>query len=461
LSNYSEWEIKKEKVEELQLDPNNPRFFGLSNPTQQQIIEHLIKYENVIELALRISEKGFLPNEILIVCDENSSHYVLEGNRRLSACKLLLDYKLAPSNYHKRIQSLAAKIDKTNIQKVNVLYAPSRKDADYIIAGRHTQTPVKKWRLINQAIFYSRRIKAGESIESLSQSVGVSVSKIKKLVVSLNFCYHAEQLPVSKIAKDKLFNLQVEDNKDKFDLSTLDRVVQSKPGKEFLEVSYDDNGNIYFVNQKDSESKLKQIIDDIASNEINSRTLSKAKDIENYLKDPKAFVKTSKHSLSKKNYSLDVKSIVPSSIVCETDNERLKIIFDELQNLNSKNFSNAYAATLRLLIELGTYVYLERAGQFKKFESDSKTKRGGKLPRTWPQLSEMLTWISNNDTILDSEVKKSLKKYLNHKGNEPLLDDLNNFMHNFSYIPTKAMLSEKFKQFSEYLRHILKKYPTK
>lgn len=148
---YYDWTIEKKSTEELLLDPNNPRFFGLQNPTQEQIIEQLIKYENVTELALRIAERGFLPNEILIVCEEDSKNYVLEGNRRLAACKLLLDYKVAPESHQKRIQSIAENADRNSIQKINVVFAPTREDADYIIAGRHTQTPVKKWRLLTLA----------------------------------------------------------------------------------------------------------------------------------------------------------------------------------------------------------------------------------------------------------------------------------------------------------------------
>ncbi len=454
---YYDWTIEKKSTEELLLDPNNPRFFGLQNPTQEQIIEQLIKYENVTELALRIAERGFLPNEILIVCEEDSKNYVLEGNRRLAACKLLLDYKVAPESHQKRIQSIAENADRNSIQKINGVFAPTREDADYIIAGRHTQTPVKKWRLVNQAIFYSRRIKAGESIENLSKSVGVGTDKIRKLVISLNFCYHAEQLPISKNAKKKLFNLQVEDSKEKFDLSTLDRIVQSRPGKDYLKVDYDENGNISFIeNQKDSETKLKQIIEDVSSGEVNSRILSKAKDIENYLKNPKDFKKANHGRVISKDNGLKTRSIVPDSIKCETDNERVKIVFNELQRLDPKLFSNAHAATLRLLVELGTYIYLDRTGELKKFKKE--TEKRGKIPQTWPQLREMVMWIINRDSNIDDKIKKALKKYIDHQSKEPLLDDLNSFMHNPSYIPNKTLLSEKWRQVSEYLRHILKKY---
>jgi len=42
--NYSEWPIEKGQVENLLLDPLNPRLSELNNPTQEEVIEKLIKY---------------------------------------------------------------------------------------------------------------------------------------------------------------------------------------------------------------------------------------------------------------------------------------------------------------------------------------------------------------------------------------------------------------------------------
>lgn len=173
-----------------------------------------------------------------------------------------------------------------------MLFSPTRKDADYIIAGRHTETPIKKWRLMDQANFYYRRIKDGETIESLAKSVGVNASKIKKLVVGFNMCLRARHLSLSKIAKEQLFNLETEDKKGKFDLSTLDRIVQSKPGMDYLKVSCDDNGNLNLAESgKEFDSKLKGLVEDIAWREVNSRILSKTASIEAYLQSPEKFKK--------------------------------------------------------------------------------------------------------------------------------------------------------------------------
>ncbi len=466
--NYSKWPIKKEQVENLLLDPLNPRLSELNNPTQEKIIEQLIKYEDVLSLSLRIAERGFLPSEILIAYKEGNSTYVLEGNRRLAACKLLLDPDKASEKYKKRFQSLSEKVNKDNLKEINLVFSPTRKDADYIIAGRHTETPIKKWRLMDQANFYYRRIKDGETIENLSKSVGVSSTKIKKLVISYNMCLRARHLSLSEIAKEQLFNLDVEDKKEKFDLSTLDRIVQSKPGREYLKVTYGENGNLNILEtEKDFDSKLKHLIEDIAQKEINSRILSKTESINSYLQSPEKFKRDNKSYIDKSSkavISSDSKSIIPTSIICGIDNGRVKDIFGELQRLDAKKLPNAHAATLRLLLEIGTYIYMERNGELTNYKNDylvKEAKKSGKgvkeVPDTWPNLKDLIKWLIANDTSIDSKVKKALNKYIDHKGNEPVLDDLNSFMHNPNYFPTKTLLSQKWKQLSEYLRHILRK----
>ncbi|MBE3128291.1 MAG: hypothetical protein IMZ60_01265 [Actinobacteria bacterium] len=466
--NYSKWSLEKGQVENLLLDPFNPRLSELNNPTQEEIIEQLIKHEDVLSLSLRIAERGFLPSEILIAYKNGNSTYVLEGNRRLAACKLLLEPNKASEKYKKRFQSLSEKVNKDNLKEINLVISPNRKDADYIIAGRHTEISIKKWRLMDQANFYYRRIKDGETIDNLSKSVGVSASKVKRLVASYNMCLRARHLPLSKIAKEQLFNLEVEEKKEKFDLSTLDRIIQSKPGREYLKVSYSENGNLNILEtEKDFDSKLKRLIEDIAQKEINSRILSKTESINSYLQSPEKFKRNYKSSINKSSkvvISSDSKSIIPTSIICDIDNDRVKDIFGELQHLDAKKLPNAHAATLRLLLEIGTYIYMERNGELSTYKSDYLTKEAKKsgkvakeVPDTWPNLKDLIKWLIANDTSIDSKVNKALNKYIDHKGNEPVLDDLNSFMHNPNYFPTKALLSQKWKQLSEYLRHILRK----
>lgn len=92
------WVSKQVEVDDLLLDPQNPRLkdAGLSEAASQTaIIKALWEGMAVDEVALSIAANGFFPHEPLFAARENGKLYVIEGNRRLAAVKLLRDKKLS------------------------------------------------------------------------------------------------------------------------------------------------------------------------------------------------------------------------------------------------------------------------------------------------------------------------------------------------------------------------------
>lgn len=85
---YSKWKTRLLSIEHLKLDIKNPRFSYQSTKemNQTEIIKYLIENYSVYDLAKDIAINGYLLNEAPIVCKENGSYVVLEGNRRVAAC---------------------------------------------------------------------------------------------------------------------------------------------------------------------------------------------------------------------------------------------------------------------------------------------------------------------------------------------------------------------------------------
>lgn len=85
--------VKHEKipVTNLILDSKNPRLpKSMSNKSEKEIINFLLSDASLIELMLAISKNDFFEGEqLLVVPDEGDKYLVVEGNRRLSAVKLL------------------------------------------------------------------------------------------------------------------------------------------------------------------------------------------------------------------------------------------------------------------------------------------------------------------------------------------------------------------------------------
>lgn len=89
-------------IDQLFFDPNNPRLPSTVTSRQEEsgyeneVINWMLQFENVTELMSSIGEKGFFAAEpILVVENGNEIFEVIEGNRRLTAVKLLNDPSIA------------------------------------------------------------------------------------------------------------------------------------------------------------------------------------------------------------------------------------------------------------------------------------------------------------------------------------------------------------------------------
>lgn len=78
-------------LDELYLDAKNPRFGGLGrvNPTQAEVLDHIVDAFGVDDLLSSLSINGYFDAEPLVARSEDGKLVVAEGNRRLAACLML------------------------------------------------------------------------------------------------------------------------------------------------------------------------------------------------------------------------------------------------------------------------------------------------------------------------------------------------------------------------------------
>lgn len=113
------------EVERIFLYEENPRHEPIES--EPEIIEHLCKDEQVLNLARSIAELGPNPLELVGLVQipgsggssAKKSYQVWEGNRRICAVKLLNDTDLAPAHLRKDFVRLAAKSKHLPIKKIN------------------------------------------------------------------------------------------------------------------------------------------------------------------------------------------------------------------------------------------------------------------------------------------------------------------------------------------------------
>src|SRR6266576_5920537 len=93
-------EIKPElvSVNDLLLDDQNPRLpEHFKSNTQKTLLQWMANEYNTVEVAKSIAEHGYFDSEPMIALKSGHKYTVVEGNRRLTALKLLLHDDLRES----------------------------------------------------------------------------------------------------------------------------------------------------------------------------------------------------------------------------------------------------------------------------------------------------------------------------------------------------------------------------
>lgn len=154
---------------------------------------------------------GLLRGERPIVVKEHGQYIVLEGNRRICACKLLLSPGLIPDEYKKSFPVLATPDEINLIQKIEVDVSPDRKTAEPILTLRHTETGIRRWKPVARMRRVMRLLDEGFTVDQVAAEYRESAGKIRKTIREYRLLQLAGQL--KGLTKDELAKLDDPDLK--------------------------------------------------------------------------------------------------------------------------------------------------------------------------------------------------------------------------------------------------------
>ena len=128
-------------IELLEFDKENPRLpTSVRNKDDDSILKYLATKTRIENLMTSIGENGFFPGEAMVVTPHGSKYTVIEGNRRLTALRLLQDPALVKIPSIDRAAGDA--INKPT--KVPVFVVHSREDTLQYLGFRHI-SGVQRW----------------------------------------------------------------------------------------------------------------------------------------------------------------------------------------------------------------------------------------------------------------------------------------------------------------------------
>jgi hypothetical protein len=468
------------------LDPQNPRIPpSPKSLTQVELLIELAIHDDVHELARNIAANGFFPSEPLVAIKEHSGLFVVEGNRRLAACKLLMAPDLAPEGLRSKFKSLSAMFEQNALRKLPILIAPSREATIPLIIARHTATQISKWQPAMQAHFYYTLVGHGLPIEDVAAKFHLPAGEIKDALVSHNLYTMACRLDLpdqtAEIVRDPR----------KFKLTNLTRIFQVPAARDFFGVQFADDGTVFGnIDPEEFKKGFLKTVTDVATGATDSRRLNTPDEIKQHLA---GYTPLEKPDLSKigtfdsatfmrhggrrpiprrkkgkrKAPPFPSRGLIPTTVNCNVTDPRVLELFGELRRLPPATFPNACSFAFRCFLELSAYSFLHSKGEVTKMKAEAQaaiTKHNaslppGKPPRTlrphWtPELGEMLKWIAdpNRNLIPPGHISKALNQAIH---DEKDLVSLNLIVHNPSYPASERRLRESWARLEGFTKFIL------
>ncbi|MCK4816306.1 hypothetical protein KA005_11105, partial [bacterium] len=408
-------------------------------------LDHFVKNYAVYELAKSIADNGFFPDEVIIVfrADE-SNRYVLEGNRRVAALKLLLNPEAAPEKYKRRFRILSRSLDRSLLKKVQAVVAPSREAATPIIIEKHTHTTIKPWSVLMEAGYVGNIVEKNPEEQEKLKEMNIDLSRFIKMDRMYQLACSLE------LPEDVADSLR---NKEKFPFTNIERLYNTPQIRKVLGISDDlkkisDRGRF--------EAVYKNILTDIARKKEDSRSLGKDTDRERYANEIGERVAPSKGAAKpvtvakilkqtekrreefgkketepKPRSKKESKGIIPPGFAFRLDQgASVKKLCDELKKMPVKDYPNASAVSFRVMLEKSLRLFLKMNG-VRTIPAPAIPRRNDEVNLSDAQLGPMLEYIGKRDTTLieDNNVKKVLRKFKSSSGFLSLFT-LNNIIHN-------------------------------
>lgn len=188
------WDPSPIAAEKLNLDPLNPRLaeYGLDeSATQEQILQTLWREMAVDEIALSIAANGYFPFEPLFAEKRDGKLWVIEGNRRLAAVKVLREHALREVVRASDLPRLSPQA-RGKLDAVPVIEC-SRDDLWRYLGFKHVNGP-QNWESYAKAEYIAWvHNELGKSLEEIAQTIGDKHSTVTRLYNGVQTLYQAEK----------------------------------------------------------------------------------------------------------------------------------------------------------------------------------------------------------------------------------------------------------------------------
>lgn len=446
----------------LNMDKTNPRHPELNS--QREIIDWMTSGndktgEKLYNLAKDILKYGINPAEKIVITKENDDdddYIVLEGNRRVTAIKLLNNPDVAPNeNWKKKFKSIISD-NYIPIKELSCIYYPNSEDAVHFIELKHigetNGAGTVRWDT-EQKARHAKRLKLKKSAQK-----------------ALDLIDH--------IRTSDLYDQETKDStQNKFPLTTLERLLSDVEFRSFLGLGLDSEGNIaYTIDPHEASKPISKVIKDFGTRKKNVRDVINKKMREQYqnefsidikpnlTKQLAGPVRVSQEGLERQSPTRSPRYQLPANrkhVILPGTNlpidpsrfNRQKRIYDELKKLplkdkkNNTCFPNAAILLIRLFIETSITEYIV------VHNIPSPNPKGWKDISLVEKMKQVLSDLEIKKTI-DSQKAKMIKKLYSDPNKLCYPGSLNDFAHNSYQVIAPSEVTDFWDSYVDFLTAI-------
>ena len=402
--------------------------------------------------------------EKLVVWSDNGQNIVLEGNRRLTAYKLLNNPELTKDST--LIRFLTEQKSRINISDSFMLECLVTEDKEkgfrYIDRKHYNGNNEVNWQDSERAHYSVRR-----GNKNIAELLKIGISKIVR------------ELDLPEEMKEQILGSGY--------VTTFFRLITTSPAKKEYGYSITDGGELK-INDPNFKEKLKVIIysvlnkKDIKGNDVDSRSMNKIDKIEDFIKSVKVEDTQKVDEEIKKNTTEDIfgnrqitvgssavkqkilpkstnrNHLIPSSCrlsISETkiNNIYLELRSDLLIDDSDKAVPNAVGVLFRVFLEISIDYFLEKEGITLPFE----TKLSGKITKC--------AEIMESKSIANKKQLTNIRKVATDKNHLLCIQNFHDYIHSYKTQPTSSDLKLKWDNLEEFFQllwdYSFKKNPIK
>lgn len=179
-------ENKRVKVKDLLFDPHNPRLPGGFGGNEKEIFRFLVDEIGVDDLINSMASSGVIEGDPIIARPEaDGKFYVIEGNRRLAALKLLNGEKIGDGEPEPSIPTISPEAAEL-LKEVKVQVGWEEEQLEAYLGYKHV-TATREWPPEAKARFVLERCKGDFSTDSLTKfakRLGTTLPTLRRWLIA-------------------------------------------------------------------------------------------------------------------------------------------------------------------------------------------------------------------------------------------------------------------------------------